>query len=306
MFETAASSHLLDLVSDERPATGWGVASETGRLTDVLLSAPAYLAMVPCNDVTRDNLAKGLLTSPAMAARQHRAFAAALESAGVRCHYVRPRDGMPDLSFTRDAVLMSPWGLVELRPAARHRRAETTHVATAVHGLGAPVCDRIEEGYVEGGDVCLLRDGLVVIGHSNERTTKDGSQALGKLFAKRGWEVIHTRFDPRYLHLDTVLTMVAEDCAVVCPEAVEDVLLGTLLCRGIDVIPASLEEVAGLHANLLSLGDGRVVTASGNDRLNIVLTGRGIEVIEVDIDQFTRCGGGPHCLTMPLARLPSR
>ena len=41
-----------------------------------------------------------------------------------------------------------------------------------------------------------------------------------------------------------------------------------------------------------------------NHRLNGVLTRLGYEVTALRIDQFTRCGGGIHCLTMPLARLP--
>lgn len=281
----------------------WGARSETGRLSDVLLSAPAHLEMVPCNAVTRENLAKGLDTEPAIAARQHRAFAAALAEAGVRCEYVKPLGGMPDLSFTRDSVLIGPWGLIELRPAAGHRRAETRHVAATVRALGVPTHARVEEGTIEGGDVCLLRDGLVVIGHSNQRTSEAGARALGGLFEEKGWEVIHTRFDPRYLHLDTIMTMAGDGCAVMCPAALEEGFVTRLRKLGLDLIEASTREVARLGVNLLSLGGRRVVAAAGGNRLNAILAERGFEVIPVEIDQFTRCGGGPHCLTMPLARL---
>lgn len=299
-FDSASPIAGLDEAVD--PPKRWGASSETGRMTDVLLSAPAHLEMVPCNDVTRDNIAKGLRTAPAVAERQHDSFAATLARAGVRCHYAAPVDGLPDLSFTRDAVLMSPWGLIELRPSAEHRRAETRHVAAVVRGLGVPIRHRVSEGSVEGGDVCLVREGVVVIGHSNERTNLAGAKSLGALFEARGWEVIHTRFDPRFLHLDTIMTMVADRIAVVCPEALDGGLLARLSDLGIDLVTASVEEVGQLGANLLSLGDGRVVAATGSGRIATLLTGRGLEVIEVDIDQFTRCGGGPHCLTMPLAR----
>ena len=292
----------MPLDATNRVTQRWGASSETGRMTDVLLSAPAHLEMVPCNDVTRDNIAKGLRTAPAVAGRQHDRFAAALARAGVRCHFADPVDGLPDLSFTRDSVLMSPWGLIELRPSAEHRRAETRHVAAVVKALGVPVQHRVAEGTVEGGDVCLLRDGVVVIGHSNERTNFTGAKSLGALFEARGWEVIHTRFDPRFLHLDTIMAMVADRVAVVCPEALEDTLLARLGELGIELVTASVEEVGQLGANLLSLGDGRVVAASGSGRIAAILASRGLDVIEVDIDQFTRCGGGPHCLTMPLAR----
>jgi N-dimethylarginine dimethylaminohydrolase len=285
-------------------ASRWSVSSETGRLTDVLLSAPAYLSMVPCNAVTRDSLAKGLFASPAIAARQHRALVGSLEGAGVRCHFVPPAPGLADLAFMRDAVLMSPWGLVELRPAAEHRRAEPAHVAAAAAALGLPHLGRIEQGSIEGGDICLLREGLILIGRSGDRTDEAGAAALGALFQRRGWEVVHTRFDPVYLHLDTLFTMVSGDCAVACPEALGDDLLGQLGRLGIGLIPASLDEVADLGANLLSLGGNRLLAPAGNDRLNGMLAQAGFSVGTIEVDQFTRCGGGIHCLTMPLARLP--
>lgn len=280
----------------------WGVASETGRLTDVLLGAPAYLEMVPCNAVTRDSLVKGLIALPALAARQHRTLFAVLEQAGVRCHFVPPAPGLADLCFTRDAVLMTPWGLIELRPAEPHRRAEPGHVASAVAALGAPLLGGIKEGTIEGGDICLLREGVLLIGRSGDRTNEAGAKALGAIFASRGWEVIHTRFDPAFLHLDTLFTMVSDDCAVACRDALDEDFLARLGRLGVAVVPASMAEVASLGANLLSLGGGRLVTPADNGRLNHVLADRGFELLPVALDQFTRCGGGAHCLTMPLAR----
>jgi N-dimethylarginine dimethylaminohydrolase len=292
---------------DDRPAEAeaisrWGVASETGRLTDVLLSAPAYLEMVPCNAVTRDSLANGRFASRALAAGQHRSLVAALERAGVRCHFVPPAPGLADLCFTRDAVLMTPWGLIELRPAAPHRRAEPGHVAGAAAALDIPSLGRIADGTIEGGDICLLREGLLVIGRSGDRTDAAGARALGALFERRGWEVIHTGFDPAFLHLDTLFTMVSNDCAVACPEALEDDFLAALGRLGIGLIPATTAEVASLGANLLSLGAGRLLAPAGNGRLNAILADCGFALTSVALDQFTRCGGGAHCLTMPLAR----
>jgi len=283
----------------------WGASSETDVLTDVLLSAPAHLAMIPCNAVTVASLSQGLLTCRVDAVKQHRAFAAVLEQAGVRCHFASPREGMPDLSFTRDAVLMSPWGVVQLRPGVAHRRLEVDHVASVARALGAPAYARIDHGFIEGGDICLLRDGLVVIGYSGERTNQAGARELGALFAERGWEVVYTRFRPEFLHLDTIMTMVADDCAIIFPEALEASLLVRLRELGVELIPATQEEVTALAANVLSLGGGKVVAARGSGRLAALLEDRGIQVIEVAIDQFTRCGGGPHCLTLPLARQAS-
>jgi N-dimethylarginine dimethylaminohydrolase len=282
--------------------TRWGVASETGRLTDVLLSAPSHLAMVPCNATTRRSLACGLALDPLTAARQHRGLVAALEGAGVRCHWVPSSPQLSDLVFTRDSVLMSTARLIELRPAARHRRAEPRHVANALAALGMPIRGRIEEGRIEGGDVCMLREGLLLVGYSGDRTDETGAYALGLLFERMGWDVIYAPFDRQFLHLDTILTMVSRDCAVACPIALGSELRTELGRLGIGIIPATVEEVGRLGANLLCLGEGRILAPVDNGQLNAILGRSGFEVITVDVDQFTRCGGGLHCLTMPLAR----
>lgn len=280
----------------------WGAWSETGRLTDVLLSAPAYLQMVPCNEVTRQCLAKGLSTCSTTAATQHRQFASALGAAGVRCHFVPPQSSMADLSFTRDSALMGPWGLIELRPAAAHRQSETPHVANKARQIGVPIHGRVRDGRIEGGDVCLLRDGMVLIACSGDRTDERGAESLGGMFRAGGWEVATVPLDPRYLHLDTVLTMVDKNLAVIHRPAFSRDFVEWLERLGIDLVDASEDEVTRLGANLLSLGGGRVLAAAGSERLADILRSRGCQVIEADIAQFTRCGGGPHCLTLPLAR----
>ncbi|HYW14900.1 MAG TPA: arginine deiminase family protein [Allosphingosinicella sp.] len=282
--------------------TPWGVASETGRLTDVLLSPPTHLAMVPCNAVTRDSLARGLSSCAASAGTQHRALVTRLEAEGSRCHVVPPKPGLSDLAFTRDSVFMTPWGIVELRPSEPHRRGEPAHLAGALRRLGIETLGAVDEGKVEGGDVCLLRPGLVMIGISGERTDEAGARALGRIFERQGWQALYTRIDPRYLHLDTQFSLVSRHRAVACLDSLESGFAETMADLGIELLPATPDEVDRLEANLLSLGGCRVVAPAGGTRINRRLRSLGHDLIEVEIDQFVRCGGGVHCLTMPLAR----
>lgn len=284
------------------PNSRWRVDSETGRLTDVLLSPPTHLAMVPCNAVTRDSLARGLSSCAVSAVAQHRTLAARLEDAGAKCHLVPSKPGLSDLAFTRDSLLMTPWGIVELRPSEPHRRGEPAYLVEALKGLGIETLGAVGEGRVEGGDVCLLRPGFVLIGISGERTDEAGARALGRIFERRGWRAFYTRIDPRYLHLDTQFTLVSKHFGVACLETLEPGFAGTMSGLGIDLHPAAPDEVDRLEANLLSLGGCRVVAPAGETRINLELRRRGYDLIEVEIDQFIRCGGGVHCLTMPLAR----
>jgi N-dimethylarginine dimethylaminohydrolase len=200
---------------------------------------------------------------------------------------------------------MTPWGLVLLRLASEHRRGEAAQIRAAAESWDIPILAEIDEGTVEGGDVCLLRPGLVAIGWSGDRTSRAGAEALAAIFERRGWRALLTRFDPKFLHLDTLFTLVNRNRGVACVEALEDGFLATLADHDITIVPASAEEVNALGPNLLALGRGRVLSATGNVRINGALERLGYQVITVDIGQFTRCGGGVHCLTMPLSRFPS-
>ena len=282
----------------------WGVDSEYGRLLDVMVAAPSHLEVVPSNSVSLETLANGILCCTDTAGQQHVQMVRQLEKLGVICHIVPPAAGLPDLAFTRDAVLMSPWGLIELRPSAAHRKAEVAHVRAALTDLGVPFLARVDEGYVEGGDVCMLRPGFVAIGHSGDRTDEKGGKALARIFEARGWRAIFCEFDPHFLHLDTLFTMVDRNLAVACVEELDPRFLREISDLGITLIPASPGEVKRLGVNLVSLGAGRVLSSAGNGRINGELERLGYHVVPVEVDQFTRCGGGVHCLTMPLSRLP--
>lgn len=300
----AAESGVGDLLIEPRESARWGVDSEYGRLTEVMLSVPRHLEIVPCNAVSIENHRNGITCSPDVAVEQHARLVQALEAEGVRCHFVPPSPDLPDLSFTRDTTLMTPWGLIGLRPAVVHRLPEVAHVRRAAQTWGVPMLSTVGEGSIEGGDVCLVRPGLVVIGHSGERTDRVGAEALARTFEARGWRAILTGFDRGFLHLDTLFTMLDEGRAVARVEGLDPDFLLELQALGISILPARSDEVQKLGSNLLSLGAGRLLSPADNERVNAELEQLGYSVIRVEIDQFTRCGGGMHCLTMPLARLP--
>jgi N-dimethylarginine dimethylaminohydrolase len=164
------------------------------------------------------------------------------------------------------------------------------------------VWGRIEAGRVEGGDVCLIRPGLVAIGISGERTDPQGAEALGAIFVRAGWKIIYTPINPAMLHLDTHFAMVDRDLALACVEELAAPFLEELAGLRIELVPVTREEVASLGCNVFAQGGRRIVSSGGAPRVDQLLRLRGYEVHTVVLDEFTRCGGGVHCLTMPLRR----
>lgn len=289
------------LARQSQPA---GVWSETDRLTEVLLCRPTYLEAVPCCSVTRESLQDGFAPSVVEATRQHMMLEAILEADGVATRMLPAQPCMPDLCFTRDSAVMTPWGLLGLNPAAPHRRMEPAQMLVFARNAKLPSLGSIEVGTVEGGDVCIVRNGLLVVGWSGERTSERGAEAVCELFAAAGWQTMTYRFDPHFLHLDTQFCMVDEDLALACIDVLHDDFLRAMTAEGIELIPVSYKESRRLGCNLLALGQRRVIASAGNPRIARELRQRGVRVELVEVSQFERCGGGVHCLTMPLTRAP--
>ena len=295
----------LESISGEarvRPAARWQVRGESDRLTDVLLCPPSFLDPVPCCSVTREQVREGFTVCRATALAQHDALRAALEAQGVACHIAPPAADLPDLCFTRDAAVTTPWGMVALNPALPHRRPEADRLLAAAAALGVDPFARITAGTVEGGDVCVARPGLLILGCSGERTNEAGAEALATLFRRFGWDVLVYRYDPHFLHLDTIFCMLDANHALACTDVLSDAFLADLAARGIELIPVTYKEARRLGCNILSIDGSNILMGSGQDRVRGALARAGFTPIEVDISQLTACGGGVHCLTMPLAR----
>lgn len=282
-----------------------GPNSEYGRLKEVLVACPQHLSIVPCNRVSEEALQQGRRSCSRSAQDQHLALRQLLSSLGVQVRTVSSVANLPDLVFTRDSSLMTPWGLLGLRPGAPHRRGEVARVLETARAAGFPILGQVEAGAVEGGDVCLLRPGHLVIGVSEERTTGAGARALGSIFEQRGWRVTLTPIDPDLLHLDTHFCMLDHSTALACVEKLEPAFVQMLDELGIDLLAVTPEEVAVLGCNILSLGDRRIVSTGSAPRVDRLLRREGFDVFPVPLGEFTQCGGGVHCLTMPLRRAGS-
>lgn len=278
------------------------VDSEYDILNEVLVASPQHLNLVPSNRVSEKALANGRASCATKAAAQHAGLVAALRAAGATVQIVATVEGLPDLSFTRDSSLMTPWGLLGLRPGAKHRQAEVEIVLQAARSLRLPILSRVTVGSIEGGDICILRPGHVAVGISGNRTDALGAKAVGEVFIRHGWSVIYTPVDPHLLHLDTHFCMLDEGLALGCIEKLDVSFVEQVVKLGIEIVPVYADELATLGCNVLALGHRRILSTGSAPRIDQVVRSLGFEVLTVALDEFTQCGGGVHCLTMPIRR----
>jgi N-dimethylarginine dimethylaminohydrolase len=281
---------------------GWGVDSEYGRLLDVLLCPPDNFRWLPTSAISKGTLERGLEFDAERARRQHAEMVALYEHAGVRCHFLEPDPALPYQVFARDSNVMTPWGAVVTQLHQWWRRGEYAPVIRFYQGSEIPIKGMITAAAIEGGDVMIVEPGRVLIGHGEARTQEPAARQLAGWFEQEGWEARVESFPEDYVHIDVLVSVLAERLAAVCVEVVSSGLVHWLEEMGFERIEVPADEAFGLGANAISLGAERVLSSAGAATLNEAMRSHGLEVLEPELNMFTLGGGGAHCLAQALRR----
>jgi arginine deiminase len=281
----------------------WRLDSETGVLRDVLLCPPHHYHWIDTNAVAHATLANGVPADAKRRLSQYHELEAALVSAGVTLHHTVPERHLPYQVYTRDSSQTTPWGPVLTSLAMPQRRGEYASLLN-FHAQYDGFYKYSTIGTLEGGDIHIVRPGLLIIGHSGIRTSEAGADQFAVHFTERGWEVKKIPFAEHFLHLDVLFCMATPRLAVACIDVLGEPFESFLNGRQIKVIRASYAEVMAMSCNLLALGNDRVISPAHSARLNAELRAEGITVFDPELDEFARGGGSVHCMTMPLLRDP--
>lgn len=285
-----------------RATTSWGVDSEYGPLTDVLLCRPDHFRWMSTSEISASTLASGRQFEHGLAIRQYAEMVACYEQAGVKCHYLEPDPALPYQVFARDASTPVPHGSVLLAMQQAWRRGEYAAVVRHHLATGVPILGMATAGCIEGGDVMIIEPGCVLIGYCAVRSQHAGALQLAEIFRAEGWEARIEPFAARYVHMDLLVVSVAPKLAAVCVEAISGGLLAWLRAKKLEIIEIPPEEAFALGANAMALGEGRVLSSAEATTLNDGLRAHGLEVLAPDLSMFTLGGGGPHCLAQALRR----
>ena len=282
----------------------WHIDSETGELTEVLLCRPDHYRWLDTNAVAHDTLGAGTPFDPSLARGQFDGLTELLAREGVALHYLQPEPHLNYQVYTRDSSQSTPWGPVLTQLRMPERRGEYASVIR-FHNERQGVWRYASHGTCEGGDIHIIRPGLLLVGYSGVRTNLAGARQFAAWFAAEGWEIRLQPFAEHFLHLDVLFCMATDNLAVCCIDVLGEEFAAWLTAHGIAVVRATYREVMAMSCNILSLGRGRIISPAHSTRLNAEFAARGLKVFDPHLDVFARGGGSIHCMTMPLRRLSS-
>lgn len=223
-----------------------------------------------------------------------------LRDHGVTVLFLDNVPGISSQHYTRDIAFCIDDTFFLSRMGTRYREPEQRSLTTLLPGLSKVV--RLECGRIEGGDVMLYHDKVLV--GLGEATDTAGVDELRLKLSRLGnpREVVPIPFTHRgVIHLDTKFNIVGEQIALFTRKSFQ---LDTVhwFERHFDLVEATDEETRGMEINTLAIGGGKVIVHEQSERLAKLLQQRGLTPILVDYSEVTHWPGSFRCTTLPVER----
>ncbi|MDQ4109430.1 MAG: arginine deiminase family protein, partial [Actinomycetota bacterium] len=160
-------------------------------------------------------------------------------------------------------------------------------------------------GVAEGGDMCWLDPGTLLVG-VGYRTTTSSVDALRAMLADAtvvSFDLPHLAGPSACTHLLSLVSMLDVDLAVASLPHLPVRLVELLRDRGVRIVEVPDFESDTMGANVLALGPRVALALEGNPETRRRMESAGVDVRTYVGEEISRKGdGGPTCLTKPLDR----
>ncbi|MGE0061108.1 MAG: dimethylarginine dimethylaminohydrolase family protein [Xanthobacteraceae bacterium] len=291
----------------------WGAQSEIGHLRSVMVSRPSDNEASPeVRDDPHFFATQGSFPNLELMRRQHKELVKVLVDFGSEVVYfdppaetIGPYGRLRMLWAPASAFVINGGAIIPRYGLAPWRRGFEALLARKLGELGCPIlCTIHGDGVFELGGNCQWLDPRHLVIGVGKTTNMEGVRQVWSVFKDSGVEDIHLTTFKNVIHLDMAFGMASDWVAVVDPRCLEPPFLAYLRRKGIELVEVDPAEADNSACNTLVLKPGVVVLPAGNPKTAKALRERNIEVIEIDMSEFVKTGGGPHCATAGLVRDP--
>jgi len=280
----------------------WGLCSEIGKLKSVLMRRPGH----EVEGITDAHLAgwKSII-DPEKARTQHDEVVSIYKENGVSVYMIDKMGSNCHCGFfCRDQIIGTPEGAILARMGLKIRVNEVKYVAKKLAQLEVPILRTIHgRGVFEGACIEFIDRETAIIG-IGLRSNDSGFQQVADTLRIMGVKnIIKVDIPRNQNHLDGFLGIADYDIAVTYPYITPNVIYDELKKRGFRFIEVpTFEEKINLACNFVTLEPGKILMSEGTPRTRDLLIDAGVKVIEVNIDEIKKGGGGLHCITGILSR----
>lgn len=232
---------------------------------------------------------------------QQQGLAQILHDHGVTVLLLHNVPGVNSQHYTRDIALCIDDVFFVARMGTSYRKPEQRTLVSLLPRLSRVV--QLEHGRIEGGDVMLFGDKVLV--GLGEATDTQGVDALRRELEELGnpREVVAIPFAHRgVIHLDTKFNIIGSNVALIARKSFRPDTVRWFE-KHFDLIEATDEETNRLEINTLAIGGGRVIVRETSERLAKQVQDKGLTPIPVDYSEVARWPGSFRCTTLPLERV---
>lgn len=243
----------------------------------------------------------------ALAMRQWEDLKKVFEQLGLETCLIRPIHGLEDMIFTANQSFpfLDRQGnkkVILSKMFATSREYEVPYFSDWFSSYGYEVIDCLdqEDDFFEGmGDALWHQKKRLLLGSYGYRSVLKSLEKVS--VAAEASVVAFKLMDPRFYHLDTCLSVLDEDTALIYPEAFDEHGLALIKCLFPRLIRVNEREAAEKFAcNGFCPDKKHVIIQQGAVETKSMLETNGFIPIEVDTSEFIKSGGSVFCMKMAL------
>lgn len=231
------------------------------------------------------------------ALRQWQGLVSTLENLGIIVEVIEQGASVPDMVFATDQGIVRDNTVLLANFRYNQRKKETPYYRKWFQDHKYKFRSLNGAFSFEGGDALFFGDMLFV--GTGYRANVSSCEELS---TKLDIDVFPLRLvDPDFYHLDMSFFPLDNETAFYYPPAFSKNSENLLKRLVKNLYPLTKKEVYGYAANSFTT-ENTVITQTGNPAFRAVLERLGKQVVEVDVSEFKKAGGGIHCLINVLER----